>query len=71
MTEKPCHPDILAEIMVELATELDLHYEDVDMPSLRPSIERLRKGADVLKMSDYQLPEEVAHILERFRRAAH
>lgn len=65
----PARIAIIAELMTELATELDLHYEDHEMLVLQPSIEVLNRGAQALRAADVELPEEVAHILGRYKRA--
>jgi hypothetical protein len=69
--KKKIDPDLAEachDVLLELASELDLHYEDGDFFALSPSITRMRRLADMLEASGYELPEAYVHVLKRFHR---
>lgn len=70
MTENLGAVGLVGQLMVELATELDLHYEEPDLFALTPTIEVLKRGAKFLADSGHSIPAEVEHILGRYHRAS-
>lgn len=60
---------ILSELATELATELDLHYEQDEFHRLSESISTLRKTAEMLSMSGHGVPDVVTHVLRRYAQA--
>lgn len=61
--------DVIRNLIVELATELDLNYEDEDLPAAASTIERLKEAAAMLLAAGHSPPQEFAHIVERYRKA--
>lgn len=59
----------LIDLLTELATELDLHYEDSDFFALTPSIERMKLAVGVLNELGGEVPEAVSHVFARYNRA--
>lgn len=60
--------DILFEMLKELASELDLHYEDEDFFALSPSITVMQRAAGYLNKSGRKLPSVYEHVLRRYQR---
>lgn len=61
----------LSDLLTELASELDLHYEDEDFFALSPTIERMKAAATLIVAAGGTLPESYNHILARFNRNYH
>lgn len=57
---------LVAALMKELATELDLHYEDEDSKGIAPTLDRLRHGVAFLTQAGIKVPDAVQHTLLRF-----
>lgn len=60
--------DACNDVLLELASELDLHYEDGDFFALSPSITRMRRLGDMLEGAGYELPDAYRHVLKRYNR---
>lgn len=60
----------MADLLRELASELDLHYEDADLLAIEPTIERMKRAAKLIADSGYPVPESYQHIVGRFDRRA-
>ena len=58
--------ETLRNLAIQLAIELDLHYED-DEREIADSIRWLKKAAEFM----HPVPEEVQHTLRRFHAAQH
>jgi len=58
----------LNELLKELASELDLHYEDEDFFALSPTIEAMKRVAQRLEAQGYRPHEAYLHILRRYNR---
>lgn len=57
----------LAQVLADdLASEIDLHYDDGDMPEAAEAIAKLQKLQDFIGPEP---SETVAHIIERFQRS--
>lgn len=58
--------ELIRNLAIHLAVELDLHYED-DERRIADSLALLRKARAILR----EPPEEVQHVLNRFDAAEH
>ncbi|WP_353645696.1 hypothetical protein [Mesorhizobium sp. WSM2239] len=56
------------ELLLELATELDLHYDDEDMFALAPSFQRIKKGCALLEKLNHTIHPDVLKIIARYNR---
>lgn len=63
--------DELNELLRELASELELHYEDEDFFALTPTIEAMQKIANRLESQGFKPDEAYLHVLRRYRRHRH
>jgi hypothetical protein len=59
----------IRSLLIEIATELDLHYDDEDFRALHPTFERIAPSIRLLHESGTSIPEEVEHILKRYRQS--
>jgi hypothetical protein len=59
--------DLVLALLQELASEIDLHYETADRPSLLEPLTKLRWGAAFLTDMAIPVPGVVNHVLSRFR----
>lgn len=69
--QKSISPDVaqaIVDVMVELSSELDLHYEDSDFFALGPTIEKMKTMAELLEKDGYPLPDAYKHIVSRYHR---
>ena len=62
---------VLYELLRELSSELDLHYEDNQLPVARPTLEIIERGRRALKEAEKPVPSVVDHILKRARKSLH
>lgn len=62
---------IIQQLLAEIASELDLHYEQEDFWALGPTIDRLKPAIDYLKAHHADIPEGVTHVIERYRQSRH
>lgn len=60
---------IIHDLIVELCSELDLHYEDDQMTALQSSIQVTATAAGHLKQSGHAVPEVYDHLLRRYQRS--
>lgn len=58
----------IMELLRELSSELDLHYEDTDMPHLFPTMKKIEAAVTQLENDGFDIPEVVTHILKRYHR---
>jgi hypothetical protein len=56
----------IQELVYELATELDLHYENEDFHALSRSIEKMKRGMLVLRSEGMHVPVEAHHVVNRY-----
>ena len=56
----------IQEILCELATELDLHYENEDFHALSRSIEKMKRAMLILESEGMRVPEEAHHVVNRY-----
>lgn len=61
--------ETINNLLLELATELDLHYDDEDMFALSPSFKVIRDGVKLLEKLGYPVSEDVLRILARFNKS--
>ena len=60
---------VLTDLLRELSSELDLHYEDDQFHALKPTIETLQRAATLMKDAGHKAPEVYQHVMRRFERA--
>lgn len=58
--------EVINNLLRELASELDLHYEDGDFFALTPTIDRMKAAAELVANSGYSVPDSYKHILRRY-----
>ena len=70
MTDKIGHEtaELLTNLLKELASELDLHYEDDDFFALAPTIDTMKQVAVLLEENGFRPPTVYEHVLRRFNR---
>lgn len=61
----------IGDVLSELSTELDLHYEDSDIVATGPTIDRMRTLARLLSEDGHSLPNEYVHIVSRYEKTIH
>jgi hypothetical protein len=69
MTIATISPDLakaIEEVINELASELDLHYEDADLVACAPTIEKMERLVAMLRTAGYPCPEVYNHIVQRY-----
>ena len=69
LSELNCNDDsgnLVIALMKELASELDLHYENHDATGLVAPLSHLRSGVAFLKTKALPIPGVVSHVLQRF-----
>lgn len=60
---------VLTDLLRELSSELDLHYDDEDFHALKATIETLRQAATLMTDAGHKAPEVYHHVMGRFERA--
>lgn len=58
--------EVICNLLRELASELDLHYEDGDFFALTPTVERMKTAADLVEKNGFTLPDSYRHIIRRY-----
>lgn len=58
------------ELLSELASEMDLHYEDEDFFALKPTMDKMISAASLLEGAGIDLPDAYTHVLGRYRRGS-
>lgn len=56
-------------VLVELCTEIDLHYEDEDLFALGHTIEVIEELVNILREADAKVPPAAEDIIARFYRS--
>lgn len=62
---------VISELVKELSSELDLHYEDNEMFALEPTIQQLERAKILLERERQPVPNVLCHLLRRFKRNYH
>jgi hypothetical protein len=65
-------PDLavaITDVINELASELDLHYEDDDLVACAPTIEKMERLCSMLQSAGYESPITYNHIVDRYHKA--
>ena len=60
--------EIIYDLIKELASELDLHYEDEDFFALKDTISVMQAGVALLSEAGREPPQVYNHVLAKFRR---
>lgn len=60
---------VVREVSAELATHIDLCYDDDDFPHLPETFKRIEAAANLLVSLDQSIPPAVDNILKRYRRS--
>lgn len=60
---------IIDALLLELATELDLHYDDGDLHALAGSFSAVKKGIALLERLDFQVHRDVYALAARFNKS--
>jgi hypothetical protein len=60
---------ITHDLLEELSTELDLHYDPPEYTKLRSTVETMQRAAEALQQRGVSLPSAYVHVLDRFRHA--
>ncbi|UDL87270.1 hypothetical protein LGH82_18930 [Mesorhizobium sp. PAMC28654] len=68
MTIDPTTASALNELLRELASELDLHYDDNAFRAIEPTIEAMKRAAKLVTEAGYTAPDSYRHIVRRFER---
>jgi len=55
-------------MLYELATEIDLHYEDEDFFALAKTFRRMKKAIALLELHGIKVPRTVHEVCNRFNR---
>ncbi|RUU58240.1 hypothetical protein [Mesorhizobium sp. M2C.T.Ca.TU.002.02.1.1] len=69
MTIDQTTANVLTDLLRELSSELDLHYEDEDFHALKPTIKTLRRAGILMMDAGHEVPEVYHHVMGRFERA--
>ncbi|BCH07370.1 hypothetical protein MesoLj131c_16280 [Mesorhizobium sp. 131-3-5] len=69
MTINHTTANLLTDLLRELSSELDLHYDDVDLHACGSTIKTLERAAKVMTDAGYEAPEVYHHLVDRFERA--
>lgn len=59
------------EVISELASELDLHYEDDEIVVCGPTIMKMERLATMMMTIGHKLPDEYFHIIRRYNGSIH
>ncbi|MDQ6433639.1 hypothetical protein RB623_06195 [Mesorhizobium sp. LHD-90] len=66
MTLEPKASQCITALCRELASELDLHHEDHELPAAQATIQVLQQAAQLLQENGIQVPEVQLHIVNRY-----
>jgi hypothetical protein len=64
----PKAAEVVAKLLLELATEFDLHYDDEELPALKEGFDTIKEGVAALQSGFYPVPPDVLKIVDRFNR---
>jgi len=68
LTIPPDLAEAITDVVNELASELDLHYEDTDLAACAPTISKMDRLVTLLLTAGYSQPEVFQHILSRYNK---
>lgn len=71
MNIDPTIVSALNELLRELASELDLHYDDDAFHAIEPTIDAMKRAAKLVTDAGYKAPDSYQHIVRRFERNVH
>lgn len=71
MNTQPEVAEILRDLIDELGTEIDLHYEDEGLPAAIPAMMKLERAATWLEAHGETVPAVYKHLLTRFAKITH
>lgn len=60
--------ETVSALLLDLATELDLHYDDEDMFALAPSFQIIKRVCALLERLDHEVHPSVLNIIARYNR---
>src|SRR5262249_13959916 len=60
---------LIGDLLLELATELDLHYEDGEFYALKPAFIIIKNGVALLERVDFDPHPDVLQVLARFNKS--
>ncbi|MFC5066589.1 hypothetical protein [Flaviflagellibacter deserti] len=63
------HLHIISDLLWEVCTEIDLHYDDKDFPSLGTMMFRVASGIAALRLDGIPVPEVANQMLAKYERA--
>ena len=63
--------NILSDVLNELATEVDLHYEVTDAEQLAPTLDVMRRAASALDVAGLRVPDACTHVLMHYSQTSH
>jgi len=58
--------EVLHDLLKELASEIDLHYESEDFFALAPTFETMKRAGKLLETGGYSIPPGYVHVVTRF-----
>lgn len=61
--------EILKSLVVELASEIDLFYEDEDLPMVKPAMSKMARAVRLLDKRGIASPEVFRHLQRRFQKS--
>lgn len=59
----------LIDLLRELASELDLHYNDDELPAIGPTMKVMERAVRTLQRDGFSPPEPYLHMVQRFATA--
>lgn len=63
--------NLLSDLLNELASELDLHYEVTDAAHLTPTLDIMRRAASALEAAGLRVPDACTHVLMHYGQTSH
>lgn len=63
--------NLLSDLLNELASELDLHYEVTDAAQLTPTLDIMRRAASALEAAGKRVPDACMHVLMHYSQTSH
>ena len=60
---------LICSLLLEFATELDLHYNDGDLNALTPSFAIIKDALALLKRANFEVHPDVINILARYNKS--
>lgn len=60
---------LIDDLLLDLATELDLHYDEEDFHALVPSFALIKNTVALLKRAEFEAHPDIHNVLARFNKA--